>query len=749
MFARLSYVLLLGAFGLAATAADSRPDFEQDIAPLLVRRCVECHEGSRAAGGLQLNSAQGLLAGGESGAAIDRESPRVSYLLARVNDGEMPPEQRGHPQKLPQAEIDLLRRWIVTGARWPQGRTLDYFERTNDVRAGRDWWSLQPIQRPSVPKLRDQRSSSPIDAFVRSRLVETEMNPAPQASPSVRLRRLYHDLIGLPPTQRALDNFMADPSDQAWEAAIDQLLESPQYGVRWGRYWLDLARYADTSGYERDQEKPFAWKYRDWVVAAFNDDMPYDQFIIHQLAGDEILDRDKQSTIATGFLRLGTWNDEPNDPADYVYDRIEDLVHTTSATFLGMTVKCARCHRHKFDPITQEDYYRMASAFWAGPVKPGDRQQLGGPTADLLGFDDVLGWTDVSRTPAPIHLLQNGERDKPLDEVQPASLSFVPKLERPFQPAESNASTTHRRRQLAEWIAHPENPLTPRVLVNRLWLHHFGQAIVRSPNNFGFLADSPTHSKLLDWLADEFVQGGWRIKRMHKLILLSETWQQSSVHPRQAEYHQRDAANRLWWRAQRRRLDAETLRDAMLFSSGELDLRLGGEGFRPFISPDALEGLSRKAAAWTPSPSKDQLRRSLYVYSKRGLLPPMMTTFDMCDTTQSCGERVSTTVPTQALTLLNNRFVHQRSAHLAKTAAEAATPRSQVKQLWSSILQRAPTDDELGLALSHVEQQRRLIEEERLRGKDVPSEVVLEPGIAALASLAHVLLNSNEFLYID
>ncbi|MDG2131561.1 MAG: DUF1553 domain-containing protein [Fuerstiella sp.] len=693
--------------------SEEAPGFEDEIAPLLIRRCVECHQGQQPSGNLLLTTRDGLLKGGDSGAVIDFDSPGKSTLLQRVHNGEMPPDKKGLPQDLPLNEIAVLERWVTDGAIWPKERTLDLFERTNEVRGGRDWWSLQPVRRPDIPKLKSlPQPEHPIDAFVRAGLESSRMVPAPTADRRTLLRRLYFDLTGLPPTRTQIEEFEHGKWPQVWDRVIDELLDSPQYGERWARYWLDLVRYADTSGYERDQEKPFAWKYRDWIVNALNSDMPYNRFVVKQLAGDELPDRNEESVIATGFLRLGTWNDEPNEPLDYQYDRLEDLVHTTSSAFLAMTVKCARCHSHKFDPITQEDYYRMGSAFWAGPVNTRDRGLLGGPNTEELGFADVLGWTDVGRLPPPLHVLKNGERAHPLHAVTPASLSMIPALERVFDPSPKTSKTSKRRLQLAEWIASEDNPLTARVMVNRLWLHHFGKGIVRSPNNFGFLADPPTHPDLLDWLAAEFVHGGWSIKRIHKLILTSETWRQSSLHPQFSEYQVQDADNRLWWRAERRRLDAESLRDAMLATTGELDRRIGGPGFRPTINAAALEGLSRKSAAWQASSPEEQRRRSLYIYSKRGLLPPMMTTFNLADATQSCGRRDVTTVPTQALVLLNNQFAHDRSETLAHTILLKTTDhQDQIQKSFSAVYGRTPTGQELSLATAHLEIQAQHFEQ--------------------------------------
>ncbi|MCA9064336.1 MAG: PSD1 domain-containing protein, partial [Planctomycetaceae bacterium] len=588
--------VVIAVQSVVSCRADDGARFEAEVAPLLIRRCVECHQGPDPSGGLNLTSAEGLTAGGDSGATIDLSAVESSHLLERILNGDMPPQKQGRSQKLPAEEIAVLQEWVRSGAVWPEGRTLDLFERTNDVRGGRDWWSLQPVKKPALPEDALSSSRNPVDAFIQQSLSAHQMTMAPPADRRTLLRRLYYDLIGLPPGKEEIDEFVRDSSPDALETRIEKLLAMPQYGERWARYWLDLVRYADTSGYERDQEKPYAWKYRDWVVQAFNEDLPYQTFILHQLAGDEISDRDEQSVVATGFLRLGTWNDEPNDPADYQYDRLEDMVHTTSSAFLAMTVKCARCHAHKFDPLTQDDYYRMASAFWAGPISEQNRDLLGGPSPEKLGFAEVLGWTDLSPDPPPLQVLKNGERSHPLHAVVPGTLSAIPSLQHAFDRPPAGAATSLRRLQLAKWIADPRNPLTHRVLVNRLWQHHFGQAIVRTPNNFGFLADPPTHPELLDWLAAEFVEHGGSIKHIHRLILTSQAWQQASLHPRQQEYQVRDPGNRLWWHSERRRLDAEALRDSILMATGELDLSTGGPGFRPTISSEALEGLSRKSS---------------------------------------------------------------------------------------------------------------------------------------------------------
>jgi hypothetical protein len=725
-------------FGGATRAADA-VDFEAQVAPILTMRCLECHNDATAAASLVLTRAESALRGGESGEAIVAGEPEESLLLEKVVEGEMPPKRQGRSQKLSEPEIAVLRTWIASGAPWPAGRTIDRDERTTSVRAGRDWWSLRPVKRPDVPATRrPDWAENPIDAFLLARMEAEGMKPAPQADRRTLIRRASFDLLGLPPTADEVEAFALDEAPDAYEKLIARLLDSPHFGERWARHWLDLARFAETSGYERDQEKPGAWKYRDWVVRSLNEDKPYDRFIVEQLAGDELPDRNEATATATGFLRLGTWNDEPNDPQDYKYERLEDLVHATTTAFLGMTVKCARCHDHKFDPIPQVDYYRIAAAFWPGPIEPRARELLGGPSRDELGFD-VLGWTDVTQTPPDLRLLKKGELHRPGPVVAPGVLSMVPALDRPVSPPPPGAKTTLRRLRLAEWIADPRHPLTARVYVNRLWQHHFGRGLVGTPDNFGFNGQKPSHPELLDWLADEFVRGGQRSKEIHYLIMTSRAYRQSSIHPRQDSYAEKDPDNRLVWRAARRRQDAEALRDAILTVSGRLDPRIGGPSFRPVISPEALEGLSRKSADWKASPEEEQSRRSLYMYSRRGLLSPLMTTFDFCDTTLPCGQRDVSVVAPQALALLNGAFAHEQSRAAAARVRPLAgpDPAGIVSAAWRLILARPPSATESSAALAHLDRQRQ-------RFREAPEAEDL-----ALASLCHVLINSNEFIFVD
>ncbi len=743
---RCLFALFLSAWiSVEQVSADRgvTPDFEREVAPLLVKRCLECHQERDPSGGVVLSHGAGVLAGGKNGPVVVPGAPDDSKLFHLISKGEMPPEEKGLSKKLSDDEIAVFRDWIARGAAWPEGRTLDLYEATTEVRGGRDWWSLQPINPPEPPVVTGRVPvTNPIDAFVVARLEANGMVPAPPASRRDLIRRAYYDVIGLPPSFEEVKAFEADTREDAWERVVDRLLASPQFGEKWARHWLDLVRFAETCGYERDQEKAYAWRYRDWVVKAINDDLPYDQFVVQQLAGDEIPGRTEQTVIATGMLRMGTWNDEPNDQEDYKYERLEDMVHVTSSAFLGLTVKCARCHDHKFDPIPQTDYYAMAAVFWPGAINPRGAAVLqGGPTASELGYENVLGWTDISAKPGPLHLLKNGERDKPGDVVPAGVPTAVPTLVKGFSPPPEGARTTQRRLQLAQWIVNPENPLTPRVLVNRLWQHHFGAGLVRTPNNLGYKGDLPTHPELLDWLAAELVAGGWKMKPLHKMILMSQTYQQASIHPLQAAYNQQDASNHFLWHAQRRRLDAEALRDTMLFVSGDLDETMGGPSFKATVPASALEGLSKKDAAWQASPPEQQRRRSLYMYSARSLLSPMMTTFNFSDTVSPCGQRDVTIAPTQALALLNNTFAHERSGALAQrvVASGAVEPELQVERVWKYALGRRPSEREQEFSLAHLQEQ-----EQRFG--------VVDAGAAkgrALASLCHVLLNSNEFIYVE
>lgn len=718
----LSLVLLsmsaaLCPAALCSAAQDLNHDDFESASQVLLRRCVECHRDGNESGGLRLDEATGLAAGGDSGPAISADEPLSSELLRRIDDAEMPPPEKGHARPLPESERNAIAAWIDSGAHWPSGRKLDPFEVTTDVRGGRDWWSWQPLTDTVSPQssLSDQRNY--IDAFVDERLALAGLAPAPEASRDELIRRLTYDITGLPVSSEERERFLADSRPDAYERAVDRLLSSPRFGERWARQWMDVVRYADTSGYERDQEKPYAWKYRDWVIDAMNDDLPFSQFVIDQLAGDERPDANEQSVIATGMLRLGTWNDEPNDPEDYQYERLEDLVHVTFSAFMGLTVKCARCHDHKFDPIPQVDYYRVAAAFWAGPVRPDSREHLGGPTEEQLGYAEVLGWTDVGREPPALHRLAAGDASRPMEVVEPGFLSLLEELDQPLASPPQESRTTHRRLQLARWLVDSRNTLTYRVFVNRLWLGHFGAGIVRSTNNWGYTGDLPTHPELLDRLALDLQSlGDVGPKLLHRRMVLSAAYRRSAEHPSAELLASRDANNRLLWRAERRRRDAESIRDALLFATDQLDYSMRGPGFRPTLSPEALEGLSRRSAAWSASSLDQQRRRAVYEYSSRSLIDPLLTTFDFPDTTLPCGERDQSIVAPQALTMLNDPQLDRWAQTavdallVAVDSPESLTAEQEqalIDRLFVQILAREPQAFERDAAWQHLEAVRR------------------------------------------
>ncbi len=638
-----------------------------------------------------------------------------------------------------------------------------------------DLWSLAPIVKPALPAPKHiEWCATPIDHFVLSGLESAQLEPATPLARERLIRRVYFDLWGLPPEPHEVRAFMADNSPQAYEQLVDRLLASPRFGERWARYWLDVVRFAETNGYERDAEKPGAWRYRDWVIRAINDDMPYDRFVHEQLAGDELPDANESTRAATGLLRVGTFDDEPNDPLVYKYEQLDDLINATSTSFLALTVKCARCHDHKFDPIKQTDYYGMLGFFIAGRADESK---------------DLLAYTDSGRDAEAVKLLGGGDPRREGDVVPVGYLSMLPRLARAVESPPADAKTTHRREQLARWITDPANPLTARVAVNRLWLHHLGEGLCRTPDNFGVMGTAPTHPELLDWLAADFVEHGWQAKRLHKMILLSNTYRMDSTHPRAEEYAKQDFANEHWYRTNRRRLEAEPLRDAMLAVSGELNLKAGGPSFYPTASREALEGLSKKGAEWKQSSPQEQNRRSIYMFTKRSLLLPLMTVFDFSDTTLPCAQRNISTVAPQALALLNNEFVHAQSDALAERVVREAGPdrAAQIERAWWLALSRSPTTSEREFALTHFAQQRTRFAAQQVAlaaesatpgkpaapGEAAPAAVATakpaatsnkaaetpaspaasatstDPDQLALASLCHVLLNLNEFVYVD
>ncbi len=696
------------ALFLAIAIGFAPPDFERDVVPILAAKCLGCHNKNESSGDLNLQNNDSMKD------LVPQPGPEKGELFRRIQNQEMPPKEKGKP--LTEKEKQTLLSWIQTGASWPIGRKLGLYEKTTPTVGGLDWWSLQRLNSPVVPHF--PGVSNPTDSFVRQSLSVQKLSPAPEADRRTLIRRLSYDILGLPPSFEEVNHFVADPGHDAYDRLVDKYLADPRFGERWARHWLDLIRYGDTNGYERDGDKAFAWKYRDYVIRSINADKPYDRFLIEQMAGDQLPDRTEETLIATGMLRVGTWDDEPNDKLEYSYDRLEDMVHVSTTAFMAMSVKCARCHDHKFDPITQEDYHKVAAAFW-----PGD---LVGNSQTKVGGFDVLAWTDLPGKPKPLHLLKKGDPRRPGPEVFPGFVSMIPTLDATIPPKKE---VQMRRLELAKKLAHPGNPLTARVAVNRIWQQHFGQGIVRTPDNFGFKGALPSHPELLDFLALEFIKGGWQAKPIHRMILTSATYKQSSIHPEEAAFSRIDSLNRFLWKANRHRIDAEALRDSLLVVGSGLDTTMFGPGITPTITSEALEGLSKKAGAWQPSPLEKQRRRSIYIHVRRSLINPLLGTFDFADTSRPCAQRDVTLVAPQALMLLNDGFVHAESKALGVRVSRMGTDaKTRIQGAWRLALGRDPTPREVSL------------------GSDFLARMGDELG---LEKLCHVLVNTNEFAYVD
>jgi hypothetical protein len=680
-------------------------------------------------------------------------------------------------------------------------------------------WAWQPPVRPHMPPVRGRTwVNNPIDVFVLAKLEAADLAPAPPAGRERLIRRASLDLIGLPPAPAEIDAFVADRSGDAWRRVVDRLLASPHYGERWGRHWLDLARFAESNGFEFDEVRPDAWRYRDYVIDSFNADKPYDRFVAEQLAGDELWPGDPQALVATGFNLLGPDMTDASDQAARRQHTLNDMTDTAGLVFLGMTLACARCHDHKFEPIPQSDYYRLQAFFapaefrldlpvaakdvavrqeaaareYAALVQPIEQairaveepyrqeiherklarladdaraahetppekrtavqRELVGRTARLLAvapaeitaamneadkarrarlqaelkqFDDrrppplptAMGMRQSPQPPPKTFVLERGELNSPADEVQPG---FPSVLEAIVRSDVRSPASPRSRASLATWITRPDNPLTARVLVNRIWQHHFGRGIVATASDFGLRGERPTHPQLLDWLAVEFVEAGWSIKHVHRLILESATYQQSAEASPAALA--KGPENRLLSRWPRLRLEGEVVRDSLLAASGRLNRTMGGRGVFPPLPEEALRGTK----AWTASTNEaDHVRRSVYVFARRNLRYPFLEAFDLPDSNLSCPQRERSMTAPQALALLNSAEVAQAAEELARRVErEAGTGPERIALACRLALGRRPTENELRLADDFLKQ-------------------------SPLSEFCRALLNVNEFVYLD
>lgn len=610
----------------------------------------------------------------------------------------------------------------------------------------RDHWAFRELARPAVPKVRDETwVRSDVDRFVLAALEDEGFKPAGPADRKTLVRRLYFDLVGLPPSPDDVRRFVDDWAPQAYERLVDRLLASPHYGERWAQHWLDLARFAETDGFEHDKIRPNAWKYRDWVISALNDNLPYDEFLRLQIAGDVIAPDDSRAVTATAFCLSGQDMPDINSQEERKQTLLNEITATVGSVFLGLQMGCAQCHDHKYDPVSQADFYRLR-AFFA----PAVRVEKNKPVERLVSASGKLL--------EPSHLLLRGDWRRPGPEVEPAFPRIADRWSEP--PSASDAD--ERRLELANWMTRDDHPLTSRVIVNRVWQHHFGRGLSNTPSDFGLLGEEPTHPELLDWLALEFVERGGDLKALHRLIVNSAVYRQSSVAPDGSaaledwqKAQQSDPTNDFLWRFPRQRLDAEIVRDAMLVVAGVLNKERGGPGVRPPL-PEELVGTLLKDQWVASERESDHYRRSIYVFARRNLRYPLFEVFDRPAATASCAQRSQTTTARQSLLMLNSQFVLEMSRRLAGRVWEEAgkSPGDQITAAVTRALVRAPAADELAEMVNFLQRQRSLLASEgrppEKLSLPITSVDIEDPyAAAALTDLCLALLNSSEFVYVD
>lgn len=868
---RCSWLLAMCAVHAGIVVLAAEPSFERDVRPIFKAHCFVCHgEAGQREGNLDLRLKRLALAGGDSGAALVPGKAAESLLYQRIRDGEMPPGKK----KLSSAEIAKVQQWIAAGATTLRAEPAEIGPQLLITEEDRSHWAYQPVKRSAPPTvLGRDRVATPIDNFLLAKLEANQLTYSAIADKATLLRRATLDLTGLPPTPAAIDLFLADDAPGAYERLLDRLLASPRYGERWGRHWLDIAGYADSDGYtEQDPQRSHAWRYRDYVINAFNADKPLDEFIIEQLAGDELvkppynnLSADEiQKLVATGFLRMapdGTASSgvEKNVAANQV---VADTIKIVASSLLGLTVQCAQCHDHRYDPISQIDYFRLRAVFepafdwksWRAPparlvslytdadraaakgveaeakaveakrTKRQDelieqvfqreldklpeelrelaRQARDTPAKDrndeqkklfkehpslnvsagsLRLFDNkaaaeldkfgkeaadirkrkpvenfIAALTEVpGKTPA-MHLFLRGDHEQPQQEVSPGELSILcDSGESAIPPDDPALPTSGRRLAYARWLTSGQHPLTARVLVNRLWLHHFGRGLVGTPSDFGVLGEKPTHPELLDWLADNLVSGGWRLKRLHKQIMLSTAYQQVST--RAPAQDAIDPDNRLYGHKSILRVEAETLRDMLLAISGQLNEKMAGPPV-PVMADEVgqfvlgIENLNAGRPGAVIPLNGEEHRRSIYVQVRRSRPLSVLAAFDAPLMEPNCEVRSSSTVAPQALLLMNNDFVIEQSRQFARRVQREAgnDPAAQAELAWRLALGTCLNDARRTELVAFLGEQAKHFEEMKLPqpAKGSPADDN-DPELLALASLCQALCSSNAFLYVE
>ena len=746
--------------------AQSPDALEKSARAVLDRHCMACH-GEAHMAALDMRERETLLKGGKSGPAVVPGQAAASLLYqAASHAGElkMPPGAA----RIPKGDLEALRDWINEEAWWrpPDQESIFTAEQ-------KSFWSFQPIRDPKLPDVKDTEwAKTPLDRFILAKLEEKGLSPSPLTDERTLIRRATYDLTGLPPALEEIDEFLADKPEPdeytekkpfpAFSRLVDRLLESPHYGERWARHWLDVVRYADSTAHDGNFIMRFAYRYRDYVVRALNDDKPYDQFIIEQLAGDLLpptknLDLSLQRVIATGFLMLGPKALAEQDKEQSRMDIVDEQIDVTGKAFLGLTVACARCHDHKFDPIPTRDYYSMAGIFRSTDVLADSIHTSMWWEHDVLqipGGEKVMVMAPKEGKPADLKIHVRGSHRNLGDEAPRGVLQIIT--------GENNSSIKTQqsgRLELARWIASPDNPLTARVMVNRIWQGHFGTGLVASSDNFGSTGGKPSHPELLDWLASRFIESGWSIKSMHRLILLSNTYQMQSF-PRE-EGEQVDPDNRLIWRANRRRLDTEQLRDSVLAISGRLDRTIGGDiwDWQDKNTPvDTERGLFAAGKGGQGFDAYNSLRRSVYLPVVRNQLPNMFQTFDFADANAVTAKRNDTTVAPQALLMLNSAFVRDESANFAKRLLQEMPEHPLFERVYR--LGLAEERDEDRLRLAHLEvlgrpptpeelQEAKSFLAEYDRSLQSAGRSEEESRLAAWQSYCQSLFSLNEFLYVN
>ena len=795
----------------AEPTAEAVEFFEQKIRPILVTHCSECHsrDSKKRQGGLLLDTRDGWMRGGDSGAVIVPGDPDKSLLILAVRqtdkDLRMPPKQ-----KLTDTQIADLEAWVKNGAVDPRQAAVGQVEELSQrpkfgmsLEQGRQFWSYQPVKDPAVPKVRNTAwPRTAVDHFLLARMEEAGVSPVSAADARTLLRRVTFDLTGLPPTPAEMDDFLSDTSPPAFEKVVDRLLDSPRYGERWGRHWLDVVRYADTCGNASDYPVPQAHRYRDWVIRAFNRNMPYDQFLREQIAGDLLpggteAERFERIT-ATGYLAIARRFGGSRMGEHHL--TLEDTIDNLGRAFLGSSIACARCHDHKFDPFTMSDYYGLYGIFEStrypfpgaeADKKPADFVPLmtqAAIDARLAPHREQLATIDaeiktLEAADAAAKTLPDGPDKKAAVDAAAKALAETrqkrmtvategpaindayavadgkpanTKLQLRGDPKRLGAevprhfpailggnelppdAATSGRLQLAEWITDPKNPLAARVMVNRIWQFHFGRGIVKTPNDFGARGQAPTHPELLDFLANRFVKSGWSVKALHKLILLSQSWQlaSNSDHAAMTKHAQLDPNNDLLWKFNRYRLDAESIRDTLLFVGGDLDESPAGT--HPF-PPQHTWGWTQHnpfVAAY------ETRRRSIYLMQQRLKKHPYLALFDGADPSSSTGVRLPSTTPLQALFVMNDPLAHAVSAKLAARAiATAADGHARIAAAYEIAWNRPPTAEEQQACADFLKQYRDQLAEL----KTPPDQAELK----AWSALARVLMSSNEFVFVD